>query len=224
MRLPARVGHEQVGLPVAVVVAGRDAHAGVLVVHALRLAALDEVEVEAVLRPRPRDVDVEAVRILVVRDVEIGTAVAVDVGEHGAQAVLEVRSLEARLDADLAELRTPVRAVALVQEEQVAHSDVIRREPGNRVLDRQVRVGVAGDEEVGPPVAIHVRDRRARMPAGRSDAGRPRALGERAVAVVPEQLVVDRRRDVEIGEAVAVEVGGDAAVAADREVGAAICD
>ena len=119
-------------------------------------------------------VDVEAVRILVVRDVEVGAAVAVDVGEHGAEAVLEVRALEAGLDADLAEPRAPVRVVPLVEEEQVAHALVVRREAGDGVLDRRVRIGVPGDEEVGPTVAVDVGDGGARVPAERDDA-RPAA-------------------------------------------------
>ena len=96
---------------------------------------------------------------------------------------------------------------------------VVRREALDRVLDRRVRVRVAGDEEIGAAVAVHVGDRCAGMPAEGDDAGLARALGERAVAVVPEEHVVRRRRHVEVGVAVAVEVGGDAALAANGHVG-----
>ena len=106
MRLPARVRDEEVGTAVAVEVGLGDAHAGVVVVDAVGLRHVDEVEAERAARL----VDVEVVRVLVVRDVEVGAAVAVHVGEDRAEAVPEVRRLEARLDADLLEPRTAVRA------------------------------------------------------------------------------------------------------------------
>ena len=63
------------------------------------------------------------------------------------------------------------------------------------------------------------------MPAGRVDPGRLRALGERPVAVVPEQRVVrsvgtlyPAGRHVEVRVAVEVEVGRDAAVPAQLQV------
>ena len=49
------------------------------------------------------------------------------------------------------------------------------------------RVGVTGDEEIGTPIAVHVRDGGAGVPAEGDDARLARALGERAVTVVPEQ-------------------------------------
>ena len=79
--------------------------------------------------------------------------------------------------------------------------------------------GVAGDEQVGSAVAVHVRDGGTGVPAERDDAVRARTLGEGAVAVVPEQLVALRRRDVEIRVAVPVEVGCDAAFAANGAAG-----
>jgi hypothetical protein len=81
-----------------------------------------------------------------------------------------------------------------------------------------VEVGVAGDEEIGPAVAVHVRDGGAGMPPERDDARPARALGERPVAVVPEEQVVRRRRDEQVGVPVAVEVGGDATLATRRHV------
>ena len=177
VRLAARVRDEQVGAAVAVVVAGRDAHAGVAgssTPSALRL--VDEAEAEPgrirLRAARDRLVDVQLVRILVVRDVEVGAAVAVHVGEDGAEAVVVRRRVEPGLRADLAEVRVAVRAVALVQEEQVAHAAVVRREAGDRARDRLVHVRVAGDEEVGPAVAVHVGDRGAGVPAVRDDARR----------------------------------------------------
>ena len=81
--------------------------------------------------------------------------------------------------------------------------------------DRGVHVGVSGDEQIGAAVAVHVSDRGACVPG---EAGDPRllgAVGEVAVALVPEEGVRADRRHVEIGAPVAVEVGGDAAVAAE---------
>src|SRR5437870_1810837 len=58
------------------------------------------------------------------------------------------------------------------------------------------------------------------MPARGDDPVGARAFAERPVAVVPEQLVVLRRRDEEIGVTVPVEVGGDAPFAAHGTPGA----
>ena len=75
-----------------------DAHAGVRIRHPRCRGAVLEAEAEprrvGLRSARPRDVDVELVRILVVRDVEVGTAVAVDVEEGRAEAVREAGRLE----------------------------------------------------------------------------------------------------------------------------------
>ena len=94
---------------------------------------------------------------------------------------------------------------------------MVRRVARGGAGDRPVHLGVAGDEQVGPPVAVHVADGRAGVPAEGDDPRRAGALRERAVPVVPEQLVVRGGRDVEVGEAVAVQVGGDAALSSHRE-------
>ena len=73
----------EVGAAVAAVVGGSDAHAGVRVVEADARGALLEPEAEAERVGRgaalPRDVQVEPVRVGVVRDVEVEAAVAVRV-------------------------------------------------------------------------------------------------------------------------------------------------
>ena len=151
------------GRPSPLHVALGDAHARVAVGDAVGLRLVDEVEAE-----RPAGlVDVEVVRVLVVGDVEIGAAVAVHVGEDRAETVAEVRRLEPGLDADLLEASTTVGSVALVEEEEVAHALVVVREARDRVRDRVGHVRVAGDEDVRPAVAVHVRDRGARVPAVR---------------------------------------------------------
>src|SRR5439155_14451518 len=106
---------------------------------------------------------------------------------------------------------------AHVQVEEVANARVVVGKPGGGARDRKVDVGVAGYEEIGTAVAVDVCDRRTRMPAVASDPGSPRALGKRAVGVVPQQLVLPVGGDEEVGVAVPVEVRGDAALAADCE-------
>ncbi len=132
--------------------------------------------------------------------------------ELGAKAVVVRRLVEADLCADLFEL-----LVALVQEQLVAHAVVVGGEPLHRARDGVRHVGVAGDEEVRTPIAVHVGHGSAGVPAEGNDPRVARALRERAVTVVPEQEIVRRGGDEEIGVAVAVEVGGDAALTAERQ-------
>ena len=124
--------------------------------------ALDEAEAEAV---RLGDVQVEPVRVEVVRDVEVEPAVAVDVGEDGPEPVVDPGRLEPGEPADLAEARAAVRVGALVQVEAVAHARDVGREPAGGAGDRNVHVGVARHEEVGAAVAVDVADGGARVPA-----------------------------------------------------------
>ena len=222
-RLVARVGDEQVERTAFGAVDG-DAHAGVRIRHPRCGGAVLEAEAEPrrvrLRSARPRDVDVELVRILVVRDVEVGTSVAVDVQEGRAEAVREAGRLETCLDPDLAEARATVRPVSLVQEEEVADSREVRREARERVRDGVVRACVAGHEHVRAAVAVHVRDGDPRVPARRGHPGGPRTLGEGAVAVVPEQLDPGRRRHDQVGPAVAVQIRCRAAVALHPKAGA----
>ena len=123
-------------------------------------------------------VDVEPVRVEVVRDVEVGPPVAVHVGEDGAEAVVDVTVLDPGLQRDVPEPRVAVRVEALVQVEQVAERLVVRREAAGRVRGR-VHVGVARDEDVGASVAVDVGDGGAGVPAERAegvDAGGVRAV------------------------------------------------
>ena len=211
--LIARVGHEEAEAA-ARRGAGRHTHPGVLVGDAGGRRALLEAEPEpgriGGRAAGPRDVDVELVRVLVVRDVDVRAAVSVGVGERRAEPVSEGGGLEARLVADLLE-PTP----ACVQIEQVADAGHVRREAGEGVRHRLAQVGVAGDEEIRPAVAVHVRDGRAGVPAARREL----RLGERPVAGVPQDVDAARRRHDEVGVAVAVQIRGDAAVALDGQIG-----
>ena len=217
-----RVRDDEVGAAVAAVVARSDPHPGVRVGEADARRALHQPEAEPERVGRgatlARDVHVEPVRVGVVRDVEVGTAVAVRVHEHGAETVLGRAAVDARLLTDLPEPGVALGVVAGVEVEQVADALVVVREP---CVGRAggVHVGVARDEDVGPPVAVHVRDGGAGVPAPGGDAGGAGALAEVALAVVPEQGIVAGCGDVDVGRAVAVEVARHAAVAAELDVG-----
>src|SRR4029077_14857980 len=93
--------------------------------------------------PGPGNVFVELIRVLVVRDVQVGPSVSVVVREQRAEAVPEIRRLEARLYADFAESRVSMLVVAFVEVEQVAHTLVIRGEAAERVRHRSVEIRVA---------------------------------------------------------------------------------
>ena len=164
------------------------------------------------------DVLEEAVRVRVVRNVEVKTSVAVVVGEDDTEAVVDLLGLDAGLPRDLAEARAPLRVRAEVEVELVAHGPVVAREAAGGARYGVVQVGVARDVEVRPAVAVHVAGRGAAVPAEARDAGRAGALDERPVAAVPEQRVVAGSGDVEVGAPVVVQVGGDAAVPSQRDV------
>ena len=151
---PRELRHEQVSGPFC----DGDAHAGVRVGDAPRRRAVLEAEAEAggigLRAAGPRDVHVELVRVLVVRDVEVGTAVAVDVDERRAEPVAEARPPRG---PPARRPRGSDRA-AEVEEEQVADAGEVRREAGERARHRVVR-----DRS----------SRRRRCPAGRRRS-RPR--------------------------------------------------
>ena len=160
--LAPRVRHEEVRQAVVVVVGGGDAHARARVGDPGGGRALLEAKADARwigLGPaRPRNVLVQAVRVRVVREVEVEVAVAVDVRQHGAEAVLEARDLEPRFLAHLPERRPSVAGSAVAQEQEVTHAEVGVGEAQGRVLVRVLHGDVAGDEEIGPAVAVHVSD------------------------------------------------------------------
>ena len=107
-------------------------------------------------------------------------------------------------------------SLALVQIEQVADAGDVRREAGERVRDRFVQIGVAGDEESGRPSPFTS----ATAAPVYQPSPRPQLrVGERPVARVPEHVDAARRRHDEVGVTVAVQIRGDTAVALDRQIG-----
>ena len=82
---------------------------------------------------------------------------------------------------------------------------------------RAVQVGIAGDEQIGPAVAVDVADRGAAVPPEGTRTRRHvqrHIVDETLAGLVPQQHVVALGRHVEIGPAVEVEVGRHAPVAA----------
>ena len=149
MALAARVRNEQVGAPVTVEVRGRDAHPRIRIGHPRDGCALLEAEAEprgiGLPPARPSDVLVQPVRITVVRDVEIGPPVAVEIGEDCTEAVVEPRGLEACLNADLAKLRMPIAVAPDVQVQEITNAGDVVREPCGGAGNGDVGVGVARD-------------------------------------------------------------------------------
>ena len=224
MHLLARVRDEDVGAPVAVIVSACDSHPRVRVGDPGRRRALLEAEPEAgrvsVRSSRPGDVLVQAIGIRVVGDVDVEIAVTLEVREQDAQPVSEVRHLEAGLRADLAERRVLVLPGALVQEQEIANAEVGLRKALGRLRERTVQVRISGDKEIGEAVTVHVPDGGAGVPAVDADPGRTGALGERAVAVVPEKHALAHGGDIDVRVTVEVEVSGNTPVPADGQVSA----
>ena len=133
---------------------------------------------------------------------------------------VEVGDLESRLHADLAERHAPAVGAPLVQVEQVADPRVGVGEPLRGPGDGAVHVGVAGDEQVGPAVAVDVADGGPGVPAEGRGAGVVGPFGERPVALVPQERAAFGAGHVQVGVAVEVEVRRHAAVAPDVEIGA----
>ena len=113
----------------------------------------------------------------------------------GAFGEVTVKSFEARGDPGLPEV-----TFAVVEVEQVADARVVGREAGDRARDRARHVRVSRDEDVRAAVAVHVGDRRTRIPAVRGgENARPEAVG-----AVPQHLDARGGRDDEVGTTVPV--------------------
>ena len=200
------VRHRNAHAPGALEVTGVDAHAGACAAvftegHAQRHGRFGERAVAVVA--------IELVRLRVVGNEQVGPAVGIHV-EHRHAERFRRRVEDAALGRDIFK-----RAIALVAE-QPAGGAAIR-------LGCAVRLGLAvkramhvllgrpthvvADEEVKLAVAIEIKpERGGGEGAARAEAGRVGDVGKAALAIVAEQPVLAHRRDVEVGEAVVVEV------------------
>ena len=143
-------------------------------------------------------------------DVEV--AVSLEVGQDDAEAVAEAHDLEPGLPPHLE------FAVARVQEQEVPPTRVGVREALRRLRNARGLVDVAMDDEVGPPVAVDARQRRPCASRRPGVGGALFRFGE-LLAVVPEQRAAIGARDVQVGVAVVIEVGSDAALAPEGDAG-----
>ena len=211
-RVARKVRLEYVHRSVAIVVADRDAHAGLwLAVLAVGAAARDTDVGERAVAV----VAVERARIGVVRDVQIGPAVVVEVERAHAEAVRAFRARDARALRDVLE-----RAVAAIVIQRVPAAGESRRTAGDldpfvaaetrlrRRRGGEVEIDVVGDEEVEPSVAIVVEERAAGSPARARvrQTRAPRDIFKRAVGAIVVQPVVSEVADEQIVVAVVVVV------------------
>ena len=180
--LAPRVRDEQVGQAVPVVVGGGDPHPGVGVRDAGAHGHVPQAEAEARRirgdASRPGLVPVEAVRVLVVRHVHVEAAVAVEVGHHGAEAVLGLARVDAGELAHLAEPRRAAPVRSLVEVEEVAHPAVVRGEPRrtSRGSERSGRCTRPRRCPGGRHRSRHPRPRPACQPYAAMPAGRAISL------------------------------------------------
>ena len=218
VRLGADVGHEQVAVAVAVDVAHVDPHA--------RLRRPDRVdghpgEQRVVPEAPPALVHPQLVGLAVVGDVDVDQAVRVQVRGDDAEggAVGRVDAGLGRHVGEGAVAAVPIEAIGLIG---IALRGAVARLGGRRpapvAVSRRV-VDVVADVEVEPAVVIRVDEGGRHPPEGVVGAAGRADVGERAVAVVPEELVGPLPRSVEVGPAVVVEVAGGHphAVGADVE-------
>ena len=152
-------------------------------------------------------IDPQLIRSAVVGDVDVDPSIAVEVGGGDAQRGTELGG-HARGDRHVAERAVPIvakqmarpgairagRAVVALTGDAVA-DDV----PGDRVVE------ILTHEQVQPAVAIDVHERRRHAPTRIGRAARGGDVGERAVAVVSQQLIRPELGDVKIDAAVVVD-------------------
>ncbi len=205
------VGDQQLGIAVAVGVAGGEPHAALGVALAVERRAapqadLGEVAVAVVL--------VEVVGVRVVGDVEVEVEVAVDVEGRHAEAVVAADVGQARFAGGVAEAAAPLVlevavGLALESERPQHHPQPLPVEAEGGAEDVvHGGVDVAGDEEVLVAVAVGVEEDGAGRPAveaGHAGGARDAAL-EGAVAAVEVEDVGAEVTDEEVRPPVAVGV------------------
>ncbi len=143
----------------------------------------------------------------IIRDVEIGTAVAVQVARHDAQTV----SLHATIDVGLVAHVDKVTAVVSIQ--AIARARVTRHALRVHAARPLGVHGVIQHIHVQIPVAVVVEEQRLGAVADVVESVLARPVGERAVAIIDEEHVAAVHRevidagDVDVDIAVAVHVG-----------------
>ena len=212
------VRHRQVEPAVPVGVRGGDAHAPLGgAVRAERHAGEEPhlLEAAAVVRKqrvRPAVVGHEEIRVGVVVEVERGDPHGVPRRERGDSPAF-------RGVAEGPVAASQVEAVGLRFEPARPVEDRNRPAPAAGApsgADRNFGgLDVVGHEEIGGAVPVGVEERGPEAPAVVVHAGGGADFGEGAVAVVAEEEVAPQRGQVEIGEAVGVEVGAHRSLAED---------
>ena len=202
------VGNHQIQQPVAVVVAGIDAHARA------RLAV--SANGDAGHQPRFREpqaarVAEQKVRHRVVRDEHVGPPVVVVVADHDPEAVGAQRA-DARRPAHVRKDAPAVVAVQRARQGVVLQRVAVEADAAAGVTaERAVRaigVDVIHHPEVEIAVAIQIRKRAARAPSRIAHARGDGHIAEGAVAGIPVERIRSVVGDVQVRAAVAIVVAG----------------
>ena len=209
--LPAVVvGHDQVGPAVTIVIGprGLEAVAVVVLVEARGLGHVREAPVSVV----PEESVGGAVFRVVIGHGEPIPPLGLEIGVGGEVDVQEAVPVEV---GDRGPGESGVRAVLQ------AEGSRLLREAAFAVVQEQERLLPGRHDQVLVAVVVDVDEERHRSRVQDADTGGLGDVGEGAVAPVPEEPVgqAGRLADVEVVEAIAVDVGGGDAVVAE-DVGA----
>ena len=203
--LPAELGDEKILVAIVVEVAGVHPHVGADRTRGTERRTRQE---RHILEGPIALVDPQLVFPLVVGDEDVDPPVAVEIRSRHTERRPE-RSRHAGTGGDVGE--RPVLAVSV---EPIRLGAV----PLGWAVVWQPRIGKAVDvpvdavnevvthEEIEPPIAVEIHERRRDTPSGVGRAARARHVGKRPVAVVPEQLIRPEVRQVQIHAAVVVVI------------------
>ena len=220
VRFVAKIGDEQIEPPVAVRIAGRDAHAGLGAAFPVDGHARDQrLFAESRRRAGRRSlVDKEEIRNRIVAHEQADPAGALEVGRDHSQA-LAFRHHQTGLrrhvgKAAVAEVdvQTIVNGCELVGRAQPRRT--IRHPAG--AIEHVFALHVVDGKQIGQRVAIDIGHDAAGRPLRAGQTGRGRDVAERAVAVVVEQPIGADVGDEQIDETVVVEIAGRHTLAETR--------
>ena len=147
----------------------------------------------------------------VVRHEDVDAAVAIEVARDDAEAVAD-RGQQSRSRGHVGK-----RAVAVIVVQGRGRRQIVARRAAvighsgqGEALDfgRGAPVQIVRDEQIERTVAVIIDKRGARAPAGARHAGARRDIFEVTAAVVSQQDIAPEVGDVQVGEAVVVEVAG----------------